>query len=151
MKNSHLRYIAQFLVVLYLFGVQVTGPDLSCCLPVGNNSHIERFAGACNLPAGVYPCTTKNLCTSAFIGDPGTKDQKTECRHFPITPDHQRSSFAQHNPPPKGGSLTGVISSFIFPAPHLLLSRDFDLACLNRTDLPPVQSLSSLRTIVIRC
>lgn len=151
MKNSHLRYIAQFLVVLYLFGVQVTGPDLSCCLPVGNNAHIARIADACSLPAGVYPCTNKNSCASAFIGEPGTKDHETECRHFPITPDHQRSSFAQHNPPPKSVSLAGVIPSFIFPALHLLTSRDFDLACLNRACLPPVQSLSALRTIVIRC
>lgn len=151
MKNSHLRYITQFLVVLYLFGAQVTGPGLSCCLSVGNNAHIERIADACSLPAGVDPCTTKNSCTAAFIGEPGTKDHETECRHFPVTPDHQRRSFAQHNPPSQGVSLTGVIPSFFFPALHLLTSRDFDLACLHWTCLYPVQSLSALRTIVIRC
>lgn len=152
MNNLHLRYIAQFLFVFYLFGVQATGPGLSWCLPVGTNAHFARIADACSLSAGVNLCTTGNSCTSAFLGEPGNADHhETKCHHFPITPDHQRSSFTQHNPPSKGGSLTGVIPSFISPTLHLLTSRDFDLACLNRTCLPPVQSLSALRTIVIRC
>ena len=149
MKNSHFRGVAMLLFLFSLLGVQAASFGLSCCPSGATTAQFAPLTAGCNISAA----GRENAADGTFLAESGRADDhhECECHHLPSPPDHQRSSLTQTSPQQKAASLSAIIPTFHLQALRRHFLSDCALSRLNRNNLPPLQSLAALHTIVIRC
>ncbi len=137
-----------FVVSLYLFSGHAMAHGLSWCLGIEGHSHLENASGCADdqvAPACVAAPGSEEL-TADHYPDP---NHKAECRHLPVS-NSQLSGKAVQKTAASSGT-TAIDQAVLSVASHLLFSPFLQQAIPDVANLPPLVTMTALRTTIILC